>query len=245
MISFYPSDFDMPDIVFPLETFPYWMPNKNFWHFLSVSVDTAIANANVPDDDTVGEGLGFINIHYFAAAATRWGGIAKGGYQYEGKSYDAKFAHVEGLDTCNSCHDPHSLEIQVDTCSVCHGGVNSREALKDIRLVGSASDYDGDGNISEGLSGEIETLQEKLLVMIRLYAAATDGVEWIEYNGRFVTEDQEDYTTWTPRLLQAAYNYQYVAKDPGSYSHNPKYIMQLLYDSINDLGGDTRGMKRP
>jgi hypothetical protein len=33
--------------------------------------------------------------------------------------------------------------------------------------------------------------------------------------------------------------------DPGGYSHNPKYIIQLLYDSIEDLGGTTRGMTRP
>jgi len=49
--------------------------------------------------------------------------------------------------------------------------------------------------------------------------------------------DQKDganvaYSTWTARLLKAAYNYQVSAKDPGPSRHNAKYIIELLYDSI-------------
>jgi len=84
-----------------------------------------------------------------------------------------------------------------------------------------------------------------LLATIQLHAASTEGADPISYEGRFLNPAGESYTTWTPRLLQAAYNYQYVAMDPGNYSHNSKYIMQLLYDSIEDLGGSTRGMTRP
>jgi hypothetical protein len=58
------------------------------------------------------------------------------------------------------------------------------------------------------------------------------------------------YPNFTPRLLRAAYNYQYVQKDPGAFAHNPKYIGQILYDSLEDLsaGGvevDMTGMTRP
>ena len=38
------------------------------------------------------------------------------------------------------------------------------------------------------------------------------------------------YRSWTPRLLKAAYNYQVVSKDPGAYTHNPTYALQLLHD---------------
>ncbi|MHC4297076.1 MAG: cytochrome c3 family protein [Planctomycetota bacterium] len=136
------------------------------------SVDARIADSNVPDDDTPSSALGFINIHYYAAAATRFGGIAEGGYQYTGKSYDVKFAHVEGVDTCDSCHDPHSLEVKVDSCGVCHPGVAAQEDLKDIRLAGSSSDYDGDGSATEGIKDEIAGLQETLYEAIQVYAAA-------------------------------------------------------------------------
>jgi hypothetical protein len=36
-------------------------------------------------------------------------------------------------------------------------------------------------------------------------------------------------------LLKAAYNYQVVQKDPGGYVHNPTYMLQLLYDSLESL----------
>ena len=45
------------------------------------------------------------------------------------------------------------------------------------------------------------------------------------------------YQSWTPRLLKAAYNYQISRKDPGGYVHNPRYVLQLLHDSLTDLAG--------
>ena len=57
------------------------------------------------------------------------------------------------------------------------------------------------------------------------------------------------YATWTPRLLEAAYNLQYSIKDPGAFAHNGKYIGQILYDSLADLASvvdvDMTGMVRP
>jgi hypothetical protein len=44
------------------------------------------------------------------------------------------------------------------------------------------------------------------------------------------------YKAWTPRLIKAAYNYQFVVKDPGAYAHNPTYATDLLHDSLADLG---------
>ena len=63
-------------------------------------------------------------------------------------------------------------------------------------------------------------------------------------------EGEKAYTEWTPRLLRAAYNYQYAQKDPGLFAHNPDYAAQFLYDSLEDLaaGGvkvDMTGMVRP
>ena len=42
-----------------------------------------------------------------------------------------------------------------------------------------------------------------------------------------------------------AYNFQYAMKDPGAFAHNPKYVLQILYDSLADLGGDVEGRIRP
>ena len=58
-------------------------------------------------------------------------------------------------------------------------------------------------------------------------------------------EGEEAFASWTPRLLKAAYNYQWFSKDPGAFAHNPKYVLQFLYDSLKDVGGDVAGMTRP
>lgn len=215
----------------------------------TISVDTAITDANVADDDAFTSSLRFINIHYFAAAATRMGGKALGGYQYNNNDYDAKFAHVAGVDTCVSCHDPHSLEIQIDKCTTCHDGVGTDYALQDIRLRGSTSDYDGDRDVTEGIFYEIQGLQEILYGAIRSYAEAAgspivyDAHAYPYFfaddnNNGQVDEGEGRYAAFSPRLLKAVYNYQTSIKDPGGFAHGGKYLIQLLYDSIEDLDAD-------
>jgi hypothetical protein len=114
-------------------------------------------------------------------------------------------------------------------------------------MVSSASDYDGDGDTTEGVYYEIEGLQEQLYAAIQTYAADTAGAE-ITYDSAsypyWFTAAGENYVNWTPRLLKAAYNYQMAYKDPGKFAHGGKYAIQLLYDSIDDLGGDVSGLAR-
>lgn len=210
-----------------------------------VSVDNNIADANVPDDDTISSAIRFRNIHYYAASATLFGAEAHGGYQYAGKSYDHKFAHVEGIDTCIDCHNPHSLEIKEELCADCHAG-----DPHDYRMKGSTKDYDGDGNVAEGIAGEISTMQAALYAAMQSYAAA--GGNPILYdshsypyffndtNGNGQIDEGEavrtnGYSAWTARLAKAAFNYQMSLKDPGAFAHNAKYMIQLLYDSIEDM----------
>ncbi len=47
-------------------------------------------------------------------------------------------------------------------------------------------------------------------------------------------EGEKAYSKFTPRLLKAAYNYQYSQKDPGIFAHNLAYAGQFLYDSLED-----------
>ncbi len=73
---------------------------------------------------------------------------------------------------------------------------------------------------------------------------------FIDGNANGVVDPEEanranGYATWTPRLLRAAYNYQWVQKDPGAFTHNGKYILQVLYDSIADVGGTVTTLTRP
>ncbi len=90
----------------------------------SVSVNAAIDELALESVDTVSEELGFANIHYYAAAATKYGTLAKGGYEYDFDTYDGNFAHVEGFETCNDCHNPHTLELDIESCTTCHEDVS-------------------------------------------------------------------------------------------------------------------------
>ncbi len=229
-----------------------------------VSVDKQIAQFNVTDDpdkvvsepmvtNGVTSTFGFRNIHYFAAGATLYGSQAQGGYEYDGKVYDPKFRHVEGFDTCVACHDQHATKVNVDKCAECHQGVKTVDDLKNNREPGSLVDYNGNGNVKEGIYYEIKGLQDILYNSIQMYAnevaktpivydpaaypywfaAGPDGQALKDDKGNAVNYNSK----WTARLLKAAYNYQLSAKDPGAFAHNAKYVIELLHDSIDDLNG--------
>jgi hypothetical protein len=209
------------------------------------------------DDDTVADNLRFLNIHYFAAGATKFGAEAKGAYEYDGQEYEGMFDHVSDFQTCVGCHDAHTLEVKAAECGDCHDGVEAEEDLETIRE--SRADFDGDGDTTEGLAQEVETMREMLYEAMQAYAADTAGTDAIIYdshsypyffvdtngNGIADASEADRYGTWTPRLLRAAYNYQYAAKDPGAFAHNGPYIIQILYDTMEDLGADVSGMTRP
>lgn len=222
-----------------------------FTQWLTNSSDSAIRKANLTDADTVSPALSFTNIHYFAATATKYGTVIKGGYQYEGKSYDAYFAHVDHFVSCVECHDSHTLKIRVEQCNMCHPNVKSAADLKELRMEGSLVDYDGDGDIEEGVYYEIRGLQEMLYRAIQTYAieksktaivydAHTYPYFFIDTNTNGKVDADEatldnKYNAWTARLFRAVYNYQVSVKDPGAFAHGGKYIIQLLYDAIEDL----------
>ncbi len=196
------------------------------------------------DPDTVDERIRFKNIHYFAAGATLFGADVQGAYLYEGKEYLGQNMHADPdgkMNKCKDCHDVHALEPKVESCETCHDTTDPTT----IRM--SDVDYDGDGDVSEGIHGEVETLGEALYAEMQAYAEANGGA--IEYNAAsypyFFAADGKGYAAWTPRLVKAAFNYQYIQKDPGAYVHNPKFVIQFLIDSIEDLGGDVSGYIRP
>ncbi len=195
------------------------------------------------EPDVVNEELGFLNVHYAVGAATLLGGDAEVGYQYPGKSYVGRFAHVEDYNTCIDCHDPHSTFRNPDQCSPCHLNVVTQADLRDIRVSGV--DYDGDGDVDKPIREEVATLHNALHRAIQDYAADVVGEPIVYDRDTFPyffdpTADEltfaNRYATWTPRLVRATYNYRYVHADPGAYVHNARYVLQLLYDSLEDLG---------
>ena len=216
----------------------------------SQDVDDLIETANV-GEDTLNEELEFIEIHAGAGTALHFGADAHVGYEFEGLQYDVEFMHVEGYQSCQDCHEPHTLDLKLNECAECHEGVAAVNDLHAIRAVGSEIDYDGDDNLEEGIYDEIMGLQAKLAAALRAYALQTSDTAlgyqpsrspyfFIDSNadGQISLDEaqsENQFQAWTPRLLKAAYNYHLVQSDPGAYAHGGKYAIQLIWDSIESL----------
>ncbi|HEY5902028.1 MAG TPA: hypothetical protein VIU39_05705 [Anaerolineales bacterium] len=222
----------------------------------TVTVNNALADKPL---DTPDPKIGFKNIHYLAAGATLFGDAAKGAYQYDNQTYVGQNLE-HPLNKCTDCHDVHALTVKVDVCSGCHTNVKGEDDLEKIRATTDTTDWNGNGDTTEGIFAEIDTFRQALFAAIQNYAETKAGVPIIysadaypyffadaDKDGKPDTKDNRPvaYNAWTPRLLKAAYNYQYSIKDPGAFTHNPKYVMQFLYDSIKDLGGNVSGLTRP
>jgi hypothetical protein len=132
--------------------------------------------------------------------------------------------------------------------------------VENLRMP-TTPDYDGDGDTAEGVKAEIDALIEALYAQMQAYSETKAGLPIIydplaypyffadaDKNGEIDTNaegEAQSYNAFTPRLLRAAFNFQYAQKDPGAFVHNPKYVVQFLIDSIADLGGSVSGFTRP
>ena len=208
-----------------------------------VTVENAVGDKPA---DTPDASLRFVNPHYATAAATWLGGIGGAGVQYPGLSYSGRFFHSKPVSTCNSCHEPHTLEVQADSCQTCHQA-DSPQAIRIAR-----QSYDGSGDTSKGIREDIATNAALLLEMVGRYADEIAGAPLVYDGDRypyFFADANRDgradeldgrpvnYGSWTPRSLRAAYNWKLVTADRGAYAHNPHYALELLHDSIADLAG--------
>jgi len=129
----------------------------------------------------------------------------------------------------------------------------------------SKVDYDGDGTV-ESMYDEIEGMKVVLLQALSQYSANVGDGTMFGFNGEaypysFIDTNKDgqlsaeesafpnQFKLFTPRMLKAAYNYMFTVKEPGAYVHNGKYVLQLMYDSIEDLsaisGVTTAGLTRP
>src|SRR5690606_30410927 len=87
------------------------------------------------------------------------------GYQYPGKDYSGRFLHARPVETCASCHEPHSLSVAEQTCLTCH----AVGTAKDIRI--SRVSFDGSGDLKKGIHADIAANAARLKTMLVGYAA--------------------------------------------------------------------------
>ncbi|WP_345299508.1 hypothetical protein [Candidatus Villigracilis affinis] len=78
------------------------------------------------------------------------------------------------MNKCQDCHDVHALEPKVESCETCH------DTTDPLAIRESDVDYDGDGDVTEGIKGEVDTLAEALYAQMQNYAAANGGANRIQ-----------------------------------------------------------------
>jgi hypothetical protein len=162
----------------------------------------------------------------------------------------------------------HSFEPEFTTeCVECHG-------LQTLDTITPAfrpeDDFDNDDTTKP--KAEVAAFAARLYAAIQAYCAhfadsvtPPNGASYCAYNGTAypywfkdtnkngaVDPDETTAMKFDSKSLRAAFNYQYYQKEPGAWAHNNKYIVQVLYDSIQDLsdavpdlGVDTSGLDRP
>jgi hypothetical protein len=168
--------------------------------------------------------------------------------------YAGQNLHGVSQGACTSCHNPHTLDVTVtaSTCGRCHftetgAPVATKLELEESRQFGFDGDFDGDGVVA-GLKTEIDGLAAKLFAAMQAYATQVAGLSLCYSNTAypyFFTDTNADgtcgntgdasYNKFTPRLLRAAFNYKWYQAEPGAWAHNPRYMIELLWDGITDL----------
>lgn len=205
--------------------------------------------------------LSFRNVHYLPAAAVRYGSEARMGYQYAGHDYVGARGHMpaNANSQCTFCHDPtdtrHTFRVEerFSFCINCHSTAGS---VEEIRWFGNTVDYDGDGDVAETLLAELSSFQEAALHAMRAHVLdgggdppCYNGSSWYKGADAWCTPAEavsaNAFTAWDAELIKAAHNVHLVQKDRGAWAHNIEYAMQLLYDSVEALGGDPGTLSRP
>lgn len=177
-----------------------------------------------------------------------------------------------GKNTCAGCHlrgeeKDHNFSPILSDCNAtgCHEGITDFDDIGLPAVSLPNIDYDGD-SVGESFQGEIDGLLEDLLARIQTYASTTTppwatGPTWILYsahdypyffkdtNSNGVADSGEiaysnGYNVFDDKLLAAAYNF-HSDQDPCGHTHNYKYVIQTIIDSIEDLGGPVGGYIRP
>lgn len=189
-------------------------------------------------DDGAGP-YSFLNIHFYAAAASAFGSETWGGYEYPSQSYRPRNtfpSHPDSFSTCVGCHmtnasdgDVHTWDPSLESCQTCHGG-DSFETLGGT----PSQSYTALQALAPELYAEIQEYATNVIGKPILYA---DGYPYFFNDNGQGASFPNRYTDFDATLLPAAYNYQVLQKDPAGFVHNGTYLQQLAFDSIVSLGG--------
>ncbi len=152
--------------------------------------------------------------------------------------------------------EDHTFKPALADCSSSHTGITDFDHIK---LTSGNVDYDGDG-LASSFQDEIDGMLTLLILEIQDYAATelSEPIVYSPVNYPYFFKDTDAdgvgdpdelsfgnrYSTFDDMLLAAAFNY-HSGRDPCGHIHNYRYVIQTLYDSIENLGGDVSALTRP
>ncbi|MEI9947509.1 MAG: hypothetical protein WDO74_00615 [Pseudomonadota bacterium] len=174
-----------------------------------------------------------------------YSGAGKGAYEYIPKAY-RNSSHTNFSTGCVQCHMPpiaenlgignHSFYPQLSACQNCHAGTTSFDVSGGQSLVKS----------------ELQTLRVKLNSLSLLTRDGLNPLSSSDLSDQDFALDESLPASAVPArpavqgpFAGALYNYFLIARGSGFGVHNPTYVKQVLYDSIEAIGGDLTGLIRP
>jgi formate-dependent nitrite reductase cytochrome c552 subunit len=163
-----------------------------------------------------------------------------GGYEYIPNSY-GNASHSNFSTGCVQCHMPpvadnmgigdHSFQPQLSACNNCHANLTN---------------FDVNGAQTQ-TKAELQTLRVTLNNLSLLTRDGTNPLTNDDLSDQDFDLD-EALPQSAPVLADTAgalYNYFLMGRASAFGVHNPKYVSQILYDSIKAVDGDLTGLTRP
>ena len=174
-------------------------------------------------------------------------------YEYPGKSYTSTMHSVVIKDGCVQCHmalpearysmNPeiggHSFSIAGEVheaekantsgCIACHADIK-QVAGQEIFNITAKADYDNDG--------KAEPVQTEVKGLLEYFVNGSGSGLLQQLSPPMYKADGSWNTVKAPRTqdqMAALYNHKMILEDRSLGVHNTKYIVQLLYDSIEAL----------
>jgi hypothetical protein len=105
-------------------------------------------------------------------------------------------------------------------------------------------------DVAGGQSKVKQSLQKLRVLLNTALMLTRDGTNPLDpattlVDQEFASDNALPKNGVTKDVAGALYNYFLIARASGFGVHNPYYINELLFDSVQALGGDTSGMVRP